>query len=363
MPDQSKLDRVDAYLESHGLESVWFATPHLFAWLTGGSNLVERAGETGVAAAGYDGDSVTVVTTNIEAQRLLDEELDDGIAVEHDPWHETGVESLVAERAARPAAADFAASGFDRIDRRSLTQPLTEDDVDRYRRLSRETASVVESVGREAGPNDTERSLAASLHGGLQARGIESTVVLVGGAERVQRYRHFTPQPVKVGGYAVLTVVGVRGGLNAAVTRTVAFEDAPDWLDARYDDVCRVAATAYAATSATGRDGGTSGDVFAEIADAYEELDYPAEWTNHHQGGALGTLGREWLGSPEGTEPISLPMAYAWNPTVVGAKTEETVLVTDQTLDVLSLTDEVSTRTVEAVGHDVEMTFTDVLKP
>jgi Xaa-Pro aminopeptidase len=361
MPNQSKRSRLDAYLKTNELESVWLATPHLFAWFTGGSNLVERAGQTGVAAVGYDGTETTVVTTNIEAQRLLDEELEDGMPVEASPWHETGIEAAVADRAKRPAAADFAWPGFDRVDRTAITQPLTESDIEQYRKLSRDTASVVESVARRASPTDTEQSLAGSLHGELQSQGIESTVVLVGGQERLQEYRHFTPQPVAIGAYAVLTVVGVRNGLNAAVTRTVAFEDAPDRLHKRYEDMCRVAATAYAATQEAGRTGGQSGDVFSAIKEAYEELEYPSEWTNHHQGGALGTLGREWIGTPGGEEPISLPMTYAWNPTAVGVKNEETVLVTENRIEVLSKTGAVPTRTVDAVDFDVELTVTDVL--
>lgn len=363
MPNQSKLRRLDEYLQTNEVESVWLATPHLFAWLTGGSNLVERAGETGIAAVGYDGRETTVVTTNIEAQRLLDEELEDGMTVEAVPWHESGIEAAVADRAKRPAAADFAWPGFERVNRTALTQPLTDSDIKQYRKLSRDTASVVESVARRATPTDTEQSLAGSLHGELQSRGIESTVVLVGGQERLQQYRHFTPQPVEIGSYAVLTVVGVRNGLNVAVSRTVAFESTYDTLEPQYEDMCRVAATAYAATQEAGRMGGRSGDVFSAITEAYEKLNYPSEWTNHHQGGALGTHGREWIGTPDGEEPILVPMAYAWNPTAVGIKHEETVLVSENRIEVLSETSEVPTRTVDAVNFDVELTVADIITP
>jgi len=361
MPNQSKRNRVDAYLNTNELESVWLATPHMFAWFTGGSNLIERAGQTGVAAVGYDGTDTIVVTTNNEVQRLLDEELEDGMTVEARPWHKTGIEAAVADQAKHPAAADFAWPGFDRVDRTALTQPLTEIDIEQYRKLSRDTAGVVESVARRASPTDTEQSLAGSLHGELQSQGINSTVVLVGGQERLQQYRHFTPQPVAVGAYAILTVVGVRNGLNAAVTRTVAFEDAPEGTDIRYEDMCRVAATAYAATQEAGRTGGRARDVFSAITGAYKELGYPSEWMNHHQGGALGTLGREWLGTPSGGESISLPMAYSWNPTVAGVKHEETVLVTENQIEVLSETGDMPTRTVDAVDFDVELTVSDMI--
>lgn len=362
MIEQAKLERLSTYLDENGLASVWFATPSLFAWLTGGRNLVAREGATGVAAAGYDGETVRVITTNIEAQRLVDEEVDDDVTVESVPWHEASVAEVVAERAPRPAAADFACDAFDRIDRTELTQPLTDRDRERYRLLSQEAATVVESVARDATPENTERELAADLHRGLQAVGMESPVVLVGGEERVQRYRHFPPQPTEVGGYAVLTVVAVKNGLNAAVTRTVAFDDEPDWLEGRYGDVCRVAATMVAATQQVGREGGTAGDVFEHVRTAYEELGYPGEWEHHHQGGALGTAGREWVATPQGDEPIRLPMAYGWNPTISGAKTEDTILIGEDEVEVLSDTGEFPRRTVSAVGFDTELTVPDLFE-
>jgi len=120
----------------------------MFAWLTGGDNLVAREGAAGVAAAGYDGDNVTVVTSSIEGQRLRDEEVGDDVEVVEHPWHERGVEDAVADVATTPAAADVAWDGFERIDRSDVTQPLTDADVERYRELGRETAEAVEEVTR-----------------------------------------------------------------------------------------------------------------------------------------------------------------------------------------------------------------------
>ena len=72
--------RLDAYLDSRDLAAVWFARPNSFAWLTGAGgrpadNVVDRGGDIGVAAAGYDGDGITVVTDSIEGSRLAEEEL------------------------------------------------------------------------------------------------------------------------------------------------------------------------------------------------------------------------------------------------------------------------------------------------
>jgi len=210
--------------------------------------------------------------------------------------------------------------------------------------------------------SDTERSLAAELHYELQARGIESPVVLVGGEDRLQRYRHFTPTDTEIDSYVVLTVVGERHGLNAAVTRTVAFDSAPEWLDARYRDVSRVAATVAAATRQAGADGGTAGDVFDAIQSAYDDLGYDSEWENHHQGGALGYASREWVATPDHDARVRLPMAFGWNPTVKGAKIEDTILATEDEVEVLSTTGDFPTISAEAVGMNATLLLPDVLR-
>ena len=112
----------------------------------------------------------------------------------------------------------------------------------------------------------------------------------------------------------------------------------------------RVEATALGATreAAIGDGDGTAGDVFGAITDAYDDLGEPGEWRNHHQGGAAGFAGREWIATPDGDERVDAPMAYAYNPTVRGAKSEDTVLVTGDGVEVLTGTGEWPTRTVSS---------------
>ena len=349
--------RLDAYLEDNDLAAVWFARPNSFAWLTGvagdgaGDNVVDRGGDVGVAAAGYDGDGITVVTDSIEGSRLREEELADDVDVRTFPWYESDLASAVAGVSPTPAAADFDVPGFDSVDGAALRQPLTERQRTAYRELSSEVAAAVEEVGRRVESGDTERAVAAELRGELATAGIDSPVVLVGGGERARRYRHYTPKAEPLGDYALLSVTAERDGLFTSCTRTVAF-DAPEWLRERTRAAMRVEATALAATRAVGRDGGTAGDVFAAIQRAYDAVGWDGEWHNHHQGGAAGYAGREWIATPEGDEPVVLPQGYAWNPTVQGAKSEDTHLVTADGIELLSATGEWPTERVDAVGYD-----------
>jgi Xaa-Pro aminopeptidase len=353
--------RLDAYLDSRDLAAVWFARPNSFAWLTGavgdhgaGDNVVDRGGDVGVAAAGYDGDGITVVTDSIEGRRLVEEELADEVDVETYTWHEGDLAGAVADTSPEPAAADFEVPGLGRVDASALRQPLTERQRERYRVFAAAVAAAVETVARDTHSTDLEREVAARLRGELAGIDAATPVVLVGGGERARRYRHYTPKPEPLGDYALLSVTAERDGLYTSCTRTIAF-GAPDWLRERTRAAMRVEATALAATRAVGTDGGTAGEVFAAIQDAYAAVGWDGEWRTHHQGGAAGYAGREWIATPDGDESVALPQGYAWNPTVQGAKSEDTHLVTADGVELLSGTGEWPTERVEAVGFDVTL--------
>jgi Xaa-Pro aminopeptidase len=373
-------ERLDSYLDDRGLDAVWFARPNGFKWLAGGDNVVDREGDTGVAAVGYvrkgdaggperngDGNagsgSLRVVTNNIEADRLRDEELPDAFAVETFDWYDGSLPEAVADRSPGAVVADFAVPGADDVDATALRTPLSESDVAVYRQLGRETAAAVESVARELEPDDTELEAASALRIALSSRGIEAPVVLAGGSERAQAYRHYIPTRSELGDYALLSVTAERDGLHASTTRTVAFDE-PDWLEARTEAAMRVAATALGATRTVAASDGVAGDVFEYVRDAYEAVGYEGEWRHHHQGGAAGFAGREWIATPDHPGDVTTPMAYAWNPTVQGAKSEDTVLVTEDGLEVLTWTDSWPTRTVESVADDAPATLDchDVLR-
>ncbi|WP_253736786.1 M24 family metallopeptidase [Halohasta salina] len=341
--------RLTAFLDERGLDALWLARPNNAAWLTGGSVVVDRDSLVGVAAVGYSREAgFRALTNNIEPPRLRDEELPAAFSVTAVDWYADSLADHVAAVSPTPAAADFEVPGFEQPDLSALRQPLAAFDIERYRELGREAAVAVESVCRGLSADRTEQSVAADLRAALEARGIAAPVVLVGGSERARQYRHYTPTTAGLGDYALVSVTAQRGGLYASTTRTVDF-DAPAWLDDRFEAAARVEATALAATQRAAREESTAGDVFGAIQRAYEAVGYPDEWQHHHQGGAAGFAGREWIATPDGPETIVQPQAYAWNPTVQGAKSEGTVLVTETDIEPLTITDSWPTRSVSAV--------------
>jgi len=345
--------RLDAYLRTNGLEAVWFARPNNFAWLTGGSNVVSHESGVGEAAAGYDGDSVVVVTNNIEVDRIRDEQVAESVDIEVYQWYEGSLSKAVQRTSPTPAGADFDVDGFETVDPGSLRRPLTEADIGRHRELGDDTADTIESICRDLESTDTELSVAARLRAALGERDCAAPVVLVGGGERASRYRHLPPTAAALGDYALVSVVAERGGLHASCTRTVAF-DHPEWLERRHEAAMRVETAALAASQQAGIAGGTAGDIFETVEQTYADTGFEGEWRAHHQGGAIGYAGREWFAEPNLEVTVELPMSFGWNPTVQGAKSEGTVLVTEKSIEPLTTTGDWPMRTVCIEGIQVE---------
>ena len=354
-----KCKRLEGYLDRYALDELWFANDGNVGWLLGGDPLIVRSDPAGVAAIRFDGDEISVFTNNIEAERLRTEELPAGIAVDVMDWWSGSITEFIAERAGEAAGADLAVPGLAPVDPLSFRLPMTQADVDRLRTLGRETAEALEAVCRGIEPTDTEREVAADLGCRLASRGIDAPVRLVGGAERAPKYRHFTPTDRVIGEYALVSVSARKAGLWISTTRTVT-HDPPPWLEDRHRAATRVEATAITATRER-LDSGTAGDIFGDIQQAYEAVGHQGEWKHHHQGGATGYASREWVATPGDPTPIRGPLGVAWNPTIQGAKSEDSVVVADDGIEVVTETGEWPTTPVETISGKAVVDRPDIL--
>jgi hypothetical protein len=77
--------------------------------------------------------------------------------------------------------------------------------------------------------------------------------------------------------------------------------------------------------------------VYNALATAYEQRGYPHAIQEHHQGGTAGYGAREIVATPETSDRLTANMILAWNPSIPGAKIEDTfVLNADNSLENLS---------------------------
>ena len=70
-------------------------------------------------------------------------------------------------------------------------------------------------------------------------------------------------------------------------------------------------------------------EAFADCRRFYADAAFPDEWRLHHQGGLTGYGSGELIATPRTDHVIEPGQAFAWNPSVTGAKAEETFVLTE----------------------------------
>jgi len=314
-----KLARVRGWLDEAGYGAALFTSQPSVAWVTAGlEDRVCRNEEPGLVWALVTGTGAFLITTNIERPRLAAEEDCTEFELHAVPWYTPGG---LAE------AADHLAGGLKLAEApAALRMPLTAAEQDRLAALGADCARALEGVLRGWQPVERECDLAARIAGALEERLIFPSVLLVGGAERRRAFRHPVPTTAMTGRDALAVVTGVRGGLAVSCSRTVS-AGAPDpELATRHLAACAVEAALIGATSP----GRSWEDALEAGKAAYRCAGFDGEWREHVQGGPVGYLSREFdvvPGRADAAGLITAGSAFAWNPTVRGAKSEDTFVV------------------------------------
>ncbi|WRS27167.1 M24 family metallopeptidase [Oscillospiraceae bacterium MB08-C2-2] len=298
-----------------------------FSWITaGGRGFIGLASENACGCIVVSKDAVYLFANNIEAPRLANEELPEGFAqVVSTLWENDGtLNQLIADKVGT-FVEDSALEPFFK-EQRTL---LCEEEIQRYRVLAKETVEVVEQVCRELPQGATEVEIAGMLAQGFWKRAIEPITLLVAADDRSNHVRHYVPTEKKVQKGVILSVCARRHGLIVSATRIVAFDKA---FAAGYRNLLKVEADMFDSIKA----GNRISDVFAAGCASYASNGLPEEWQNHHQGGLTGYVAREIRADHSTGTEILVNQAYAFNPSVKGAKCEDTVLVTEQGLEFLT---------------------------
>jgi antitoxin VapB len=322
-----KLDRIKSLLAQHQAEAVLLQRTSSFAWATcGAASYINTAATTGEASLLITPAGRYVITNNIEAPHYEKEEqlAAHGWELRIAPWYE--VNNAVAElKRGLKLAADGPYPGAIDLSREfsRLRADLLPEEGDRYRVLSRLCADAMDKAIRAVRPGLTEYEIAALLAHETQKRGVQPIVDLIATDRRIYQYRHPLPTVKTLDRYAMLVSCGRKWGLVCSLTRLVHFGRLPDDLRRKMEAVARIDATFITAT----RPGRTLSEVFQRATDMYRETGFADEWQLHHQGGPGGYEPREFIGTPTVTDAVTVGQAYAWNPSITGAKSEDTILV------------------------------------
>ncbi len=336
---EAKLAVVREAMAGAGLGAVRLRGTDWFAWATaGGSSTVLLAAEEGVAEVVVTPTDAWVVTDEIEAARLAEEEVPASLPVWAAPWTEPDrADRFVGEAAAGAPVSSDRPTGAEVPLPEALVATrwsLVADELARYRALGRDAAEAATEALGAASPTWSGHRLAAEAARALWERGIHPTLTLVGDERRLPRHRHATASSDPLGGLAMLVVCGRRAGLYANLTRFVAFRPLTEAERSRHEATLVVEAAALSASVP----GASLGAVYDAVVSAYADVGHPGAARDHHQGGPCGYLSRDALALPGGRQVLGEHNAVAWNPSLPAAKVEDTIVTsTADGLEVLTV--------------------------
>jgi hypothetical protein len=330
------IGRVRAVAAAAGAAGTVLTRPGPVAWASGGMNPpIDRTAALDTVWVVVSEHRYAVMTTDVEHDRIVAELAPTGVDVVAVPWWDASALARAAcawlDAPARSIASDgHPAFGVDldhELCRARLA--LSSAEQDDLRDLGRDAAFAVEEALRVWEPGEPDTAIAARIAAAIERVGADAPVLLVGGDERLARFRH----PVANGSRPERTVMAVlvarRGGLHVALSRHAT--SAPNAALEASLAACR---RIHRATLAAGHADATYGDALLALDRTYAVEGADGAWREHYQGGPIGYAQREFEIAPCETssawwsEAVAPGVALAWNPSLAGgAKDEDTFLV------------------------------------
>lgn len=340
----TKIDTLKNWMKQNNLGGMLFTQVRNVNWITAGRANTQIVLNKDVGAASLlimDDGSKYLLANGSEAQRMLDESLKGlGYQLKFYPWYEANPVKdsrgkLITEIAGnKRIGSDTPYPETMLMDEKfqPLRYQLTPTEIIRYRWVCEQTTDAVAEVCKKLMPGMNEFQIEAMTAAEIRSRGIIPTVLLIGVDQRIYEYRHAIPFGATLKDYAMVNVVAEKWGMPVAVTRFVHFGPLPSDLQNKLEK----AAIVNAHYEEAAKPGTLCSNLFEEMKKWYADAGYEGEWMKHHQGGAIGYNDREYVIYPGINQVVHVNQAFAWNPTITGAKVEETILVHPDGIEVLT---------------------------
>ena len=329
---KEKEKRVRNFLKSKDLKGLVLKRQANFSWMTGGGlNLVGIATEMGATSLLITENSKFVISNNIEAPRMIEEEglEKQGFVIKAFPWHEDQEVSIVKEIVGEgPLGSDVpfpnAIVLAEEVAR--LRYSFTPDEQKRYRWLGKRVSIALEKTMMKTKKGEKESAVVGRLSKELWKDRIDPVTLMSAADDRISNFRHPIPTEKKIEKYLMVSVNARKWGLIVSLTRFVHFGKLPKELREKYEANVFIDCTMMAHT----RPGIPAKEVLQKGMDAYREKGYPEEWKLHHQGGSIGYTGRDYRVHFKSPDIIQENQAFTWNPSITGTKSEDTILATSK---------------------------------
>jgi hypothetical protein len=315
-------------LDEMGCEGVILLMPAHVAWFTGGMTARGLIADTERAGIYTNGRQRWVVCSNIDTQRLFDEEIDRlGFQLKEWQWT-TGRAALLGELVAgKKVAADRPFPGLALINDRLRTElrPLAPTDREHYLALGRVVVHALEATARGITRGQTEEEIAGQIAHRLYHHGAEADTISVTADGRAHKYRRAGFAGAAVNDVCILQATASRDGLYVTAARTVCFGPPGEEFRAEFDTACRLSGM-YRSMSVPNETIGSAAEVGRRLTAGGP---FEFDWRHSQPGYGAGWFAVEELRRMGHDERFVSEQPLVWQSRIGAAAVVDTVLVTD----------------------------------
>ncbi|WP_069999073.1 M24 family metallopeptidase [Cellulosilyticum sp. I15G10I2] len=328
-----KVEAIRNILREKNFEGIEIKSQANFSYVTRGRGFIGLASTVACGSLFITLDHIYLVSENIEIMRLYNEQLDSNpsVCAIGYPWDEPQKREEVVSQII--GGLKMATEGEVEAELFKLRTIMTPYDREEYKKLSYDTAVLIEEICKNLKKGISEYELAGEISGRLWSNNIEPITILIAFDERALRYRHPVMAGNRLENYGLVGICGRRNGLIVSLSRDVLLDYDEDMVEKHTR-----CAMVHAAFLSGLKIGNTVESAFGKGLLEYQKQGYPLEYKEHHQGGLTGFIPRELRANIGCTHSVRRDEAYAFNPTIQGSKCEDTVLVTENGIEIITYT-------------------------
>ncbi len=347
----AKHTRIAALLQDVGCEGLLVRDPDNFTYLTSGATNRGILDDRELPVLYFGQDQRWVICSNVDTQRLFDEELDGlGFLLKEWPWH-WGREQLITDLCQGRRLASDQPYGEARVvdDRlRAMRRLLTAYEQACYRALGQVVSHALEATCRTMEAKSTEREVAGQVSHRLMHRGVHAVMVGVAADGRSRLYRQFGFTGTPIQKYAVLVATGRKYGLHATASRAVSIGTPEAAFRKEHDAICRVGATYLASTwpDAVPR------QVLQAARRIYQISGFEHEWLLSPQGHITGRAAVELPLTPSTEDLFQAGWGVTWRVSAGAALGCDSFLITEQGPETITPTEAWPLKRIRVQGAD-----------
>jgi hypothetical protein len=327
---EGKHARVATLLQETGSDGLVVLEPENFAWLTSGGTAWGVLDRVELPALFFDAEHRAVLASNVDSQRLFDEEVYGlGFDVREWPWQMGRNKFLHDFCAEKRYSCDQAWGGLKPIGEnlRIYRRTLTGFDQACLRVVGQIVCHALEATGRSMKVDElTEQEAAAQICHRVLHKGAEVVALSVTADGRSQLYRQagFTGRRIQQS--CVMTLTARKYGLCVTASRAISFGPPGDAFSQEQEAACKISATYIASTWPDA----LPSQILATGRRIYQLTGYEHEWRLGPQGHVTGRSPVELMLTPKVDELFHVGNAVTWRAGVGAALSCDTFLITDQ---------------------------------